>query len=71
MAFLCLGAAAVVLYDSGVYTYLYSSIGIVNQDIKPAILFAFDPLKQLLDVLVLSGITDNWHTVSTPLLDLR
>lgn len=52
------------------YTYVYSGIGIVDQDVQPAILFTFDPLEQFFNFFVVCRITDNWQTVSTPLLHL-
>lgn len=50
--------------------HLYSCIGIVHQDIQPAILLTFDPLKEFLNVFVIRRIADNRHTFSTPLLYL-
>lgn len=52
------------------YTHVHSSIGVVNQHIQPAILFTFDPLEQLFNFFVVCRITDNWQTVSAPLLYL-
>lgn len=50
---------------------MHSSVGIVDQDIQPAILFMFDPFKQVFNVCIFSRITDDWQTVATSLFNLR
>lgn len=59
-----------VKYFSVTVVHLYSCIGIVHQDIQPAILLTFDPLKEFLNVFVICRIADNRHTFPTPLLYL-
>lgn len=52
-------------------THMHSSVGIVDKNVKSAILFARDSLKKILNFFLICRVADDWHTVSTPLFNLR
>lgn len=52
-------------------THMHSSIGVVDKNVKSAILFTCDSLKKILNFFFIGRVADDWHTVSTPFFNLQ
>lgn len=50
---------------------MHSGVGVVDKNIKSAIVFVCDSFKKSLNFFLICGVADDWHTVSTAFFNLR
>ena len=50
---------------------LHSFVSVVHQDVQATVLLVFDPLEQLVDLLVVLVVNLNWNASATTVSDLE